>query len=178
VKWIEPADAKVVEAVVAAFRDSAECSRERLSAISQRDWGRSYYWLDASGLALYFLNQLETLAIEDAIPSATFDRLQQNFAENRVRSAAMFAEFASINQALHAAGVDYATLKGFTLSPESCPHPSLRRQLDFDFLVDGSQLELCRKILAESGYVLTAATRTTWEFKAGATELGSMKDSR
>lgn len=175
-KWIEPADAKVVEAVVAAFRESAEGSRQRLSTISRRDWVRSYYWLDASGLALYFLNQLETLAIEDAIPAETFDRLQKNFAENRVRSSAMFAEFASINQALHAAGVEYANLKGFTLSPESCPHPSLRRQLDFDFLVDGNQLELCRNILVERGYVLTAATRTTWEFKAGATQLGSMKD--
>jgi hypothetical protein len=175
-KWRVTADAKVVEAVVAAFRDSAECSRQRLSAISQRDWVRSYHWLDASGMALYFLNQLETLAIEDAIPAATFDRLQQNFAENRVRSSAMFAEFASINRAFHAAGVDYANLKGFTLSPESCPHPSLRRQIDFDFLVDGSQLELSRKILVESGYVRTAATSTTWEFKAGATELGSMKD--
>jgi hypothetical protein len=72
--------------------------------------------------------------------------------------------------------VNYANLKGFTLSPESCPHPALRRQIDFDFLIEGSQLELCRKILAESGYVRTAATRTTWEFKAGATELGSMKD--
>jgi hypothetical protein len=175
-KWSEPADVKVIEAVVASFRDSAERSRARLSAISQRDWVRSYFWLDASGLTLYFLNQIKTLAIEDSIPVATLERFQQNFADNRVRSSAMFAEFTSINQAFHAAGVDYANLKGFTLSPESCPHPSLRRQLDFDFLVDGSHLERCREILVQSGYVRTAATKTTWEFKAGTTELGSMKD--
>jgi hypothetical protein len=175
-KWSEPADVRVVEAVVAAFRDSAERSRERLSAISQRDWVRSYFWLDASGLTLYFLNQLETLAIKDSIPVATLERFQQNSADNRVRSSAMFAEFASINQEFHAAGVDYANLKGFTLSPESCPHPALRRQLDFDFLVDGSHLDICRKILVEDGYVLTAATKKTWEFKAGITEPGSMKD--
>ena len=174
-KWSQPADARVVEAVVAAFRDSAECSRERLSAISQSDWVRSYYWLDASGLALYFLNHLETLDIEDSIPLATLERLQQNFADNRVRSSAMFAEFASINQAFYAAGADYANLKGFTLSPESCAHPALRRQIDFDFLVDGSHLELCQEILVERGYVRTAATKTTWEFKAGVSELGSMK---
>jgi hypothetical protein len=175
-KWSEPANVRVVQAVVAAFRDSADRSRERLSAITQRDWARSYFWLDASGLTLYFLNQLEMLAIEDSIPVATLERLRQNLADNRLRSSAMFAEFASINQAFHAAGVDYANLKGFTLSPESCPHPALRRQLDFDFLVDGSHLEICREILVESGYVLTAATKTTWEFKAGLTEQGGMKD--
>jgi hypothetical protein len=72
--------------------------------------------------------------------------------------------------------VDYTNLKGFTLSPESCPMPSLRRQLDFDFLVDGSHLELCRKILIEAGYLLTGATKTTWEFKAEAFELGGMEN--
>jgi hypothetical protein len=175
-KWSEPANVGVVEAVVAAFRDSAGRSRERLLTIRRRDWVRSYYWLDASGLALYFLSQLETLAIEDAIPVPVLERLKQNFADNRIRSTAMFAEFTAINQAFHAAGVDYANLKGFTLSPKSCPDPALRRQLDLDFLVDGSHLELCRDILVGGGYMQTAATNKTWEFKAGATELGSMKD--
>jgi hypothetical protein len=175
-KLREPADGRVVEAVVGAFRDSAEQSEERLSTISQRAWSRSYYWLDASGLTLYFLNRLETLAIEDAIPVATLRRLQQNLADNRRRSHEMFAEFSTLNRAFQAAGVDYTNLKGFTLSPESCPMPALRRQLDFDFLVDGNQLKLCKEILIEAGYMLTAATRTTWEFKAAASELGGMED--
>ena len=67
-KLREPADGRVVEAVVGAFRDSAERLEERLSAIGQRAWSRSHFWLDASGLTLYFLNRLETLAIDDAIP--------------------------------------------------------------------------------------------------------------
>jgi hypothetical protein len=176
VRFREPVDERVVEAVVGVFRDSAERSEERLSTISQRAWARSYYWLNASGLTLYFLNRLETLAIENAIPATTLRRLQQNMVDNRRRSQAMFAEFASLNRAFQAAGVDYANLKGFTLSPESCPMPELRRQLDFDFLVDGSHLEHCRKILVEAGYIRTAATKTTWEFKAEASELRSMKD--
>jgi hypothetical protein len=176
VKLREPADGRVVEAVVGAFRDSAERSEERLSTISQSVWARSYYWLDASGLTLYFLNRLETLGIEEAIPVETFRRLQQNFADNSRRSDAMFLEFVSLNRSFQAAGVDYTNLKGFTLSPESCPMPALRRQLDIDFLIDGSHLELCREILVEAGYILTAATRTTWEFKAVASELEGMKD--
>ena len=175
-KLREPADGRVVEAVVGAFRDSAERAGERLSTIRQRAWARSYYWLDASGLALYFLNRLETLGIEEAIPVETLRRLQQNFADNRRRSHAMFVEFVSLNRAFQAAGVDYANLKGFTLSPESCPMPALRRQLDIDFLVDGTHLEPCRKILVEAGYILTGATKTTWEFKAAASQLEGMKD--
>jgi Uncharacterised nucleotidyltransferase len=148
VRFREPVDERVVEAVVGVFRDSAERSEERLSTISQRAWARSYYWLNASGLTLYFLNRLETLAIENAIPATTLRRLQQNMVDNRRRSQAMFAEFASLNRAFQAAGVDYANLKGFTLSPESCPMPELRRQLDFDFLVDGSHLSTAGKFLS------------------------------
>jgi Uncharacterised nucleotidyltransferase len=176
VKLREPADERVVAAVVGALRDSAERSEERLSAIGQRAWARSYFWLDASGLALYFLNRLENLAIEDAIPVITLRRLQQNLADNRRRSHAMLAEFASLNRAFQTAGVDYANLKGFTLSPESCPTPELRRQLDFDFLVDGSHLGICREILVDAGYILTGATKQTWEFKGETSELGGMEN--
>ncbi len=175
-RWSESADRGVVEAVIAAFHDSAESSYERLSALRYFDWKRSYHWLDASGMALYFLNQLQALGIEGALPSATLGRLRQNLADNRRRSAFMLAEFGAINRAFLEAGVKYCNLKGFTLSPGYCPDPTLRCQLDFDFLVDGQHLELCRRILAQTGYVLTAATKTVWEFKAGCSELARMED--
>src|ERR1700761_797853 len=124
-KWRQPADRKAVEAIVATFRDPAEALRRRLEGVPQRDWVRSYYWLDASGLALYFLNQLQALGIEDALPDTVLSRLYQNLADNRVRVDAMFAEFTALNHAFQSAGVDYANLKGFALSPESCPNPSL-----------------------------------------------------
>ncbi len=169
-KWREPGDPKVAQAIVATFRDSAETSSRRLVALHERDWHRTYFWLDASGLALYFTDQLAVLGIEDAIPAAVLSRLKQNLADNRARCAATFAEFAAINQEFQAAGVDYANLKGFSLSPESCPDPALRRAMDFDFLVDGAHLEICTQILASRGYIRTAATYKTWEFKAGASE--------
>ena len=175
-KWRQPADRSVVEAVIATFRDSPERSRRRLSTIRERDWVRSYFWLDASGLALYFLDQLETLRIEDAIPAATLGRLKQNLADNRVRTSAMFTEFVSINQAFKTAGVDFANLKGFMVSPESCPDPVLRRAMDFDFLVDGSDLETCKEILMNFGYLRSGATDKEWEFKAGTSQRASMKD--
>jgi hypothetical protein len=174
--WSAPAERRVVEAVIASFCDSAERSQQRLSALKYRDWMRSYYWLDASGMALYFLDQLQSLGIEGSLPAATLGRLRQNAKDNGARSSSMFAEFRAINRALLQAEVRFCNLKGFTLSPDSCPYPALRCQLDFDLLVDGDHLERCREILAETGYVRTAANRTVWEFKAGLSELARIED--
>lgn len=175
-RWSAPADRRVVDAIVATFCDPAERSHERLFAFEHRDWVRTYHWLDASGMALYFLDELQTLDIEDALPVAVLDRLRQNFADNQIRSSVMFTEFTAINRAFQQAGVLYSNVKGFTLSPESCPNPALRCQLDLDFLVDSHHLKLCQEILAETGYQLTAATGTVWEFKAESSELASIED--
>ncbi len=175
-KWSGRAKKQVVEAVVAAFHDSAEMSAERLSRFTARDWQRSYHWLDASGMALYFLDQLESLHIENALPAATLERLRGNLADNRQRGSAMLVEFASLNQAFQRAGLVYANLKGFSLSPESCPRPELRCQLDFDFLIDGTQLDLARNVLSKTGYELIAATPDVWEFNAGSDELTRITD--
>jgi Uncharacterised nucleotidyltransferase len=175
-KWRQRASRNVVEAVVAAFRDPAEASLRRLWEIRPHEWKRSYHWLDSSGMALYFLDQLESLHFETVLPPTTLARLRGNLDDNRARSSAMFAEWASLNQSFQAAGLMYANLKGFTLSPESCPRPELRCQLDFDFLVDGAQLGVYRNLLAETGYELVAATPDVWEFKAGSSEMVNVKD--
>ena len=175
-KWRARADRRVVEAVIGIFRESAEHSAQRLARLTHRNWVRSYYWLDASGMALYFLERLKGLEIEDAVPAATLERLEQNLAHNRLRSTTMFAEFCSLNRAFLSAGVQYVNEKGFSLTPESCPDLSLRTQLDFDFIVDGRDLNLCREILKKKGYVHTTATANEWQFEAGSSELARIED--
>src|ERR1700722_6870445 len=175
-KWRQRASRNVVEAVVSVFRDPAETSLRRLWEIRPHEWKQSYHWLDASGMALYFLDRLESLHLETVLPATTLSRLRGKLGDTRERSSAMFAEFASLNQSFQAAGLLYANLKGFTLSPESCPRPELRCQLDFDFLVDGAQLNLYRDLLRETGYELVAATPDVWEFKAGSSEMVNVKD--
>jgi hypothetical protein len=175
-KWSARANKQVVEAVVAAFHDSAEMSAHRLSGLTARDWQRSYHWLDASGMALYFLDRVESLHLDNHVPAATLERLRGNLADNRQRSSTMLVEFASLNQSFQRAGLVYANLKGFSLSPESCPRPELRCQMDFDFLIDGTQLDLARNILSKTGYELIAATPDVWEFKAGSDELTRITD--
>ena len=175
-KWRQRANKKVVEAVVAVFRDSAEASSRRLSTFKLGDWQQSYYWLDASGMALYFLDRLESLQIENALPPATLLRLRQNLADNRARGAALFAEFVSLNETFQAAGLQYANLKGFTLSPDSCPRPECRCQFDLDFLVDGAHLNIYQGHLGKAGYELAASTPDVWEFKAGSSSLARIED--
>ena len=74
--WSARASKKVVEAVVSTFRDPADESLRRLSALRASEWQRSYHWLDASGMALYFLDKVESLHMESALPAATLERLQ------------------------------------------------------------------------------------------------------
>ncbi len=175
-RWSAPADGRVVQAVIATFCDSAAHSYERLAALDDRAWARSYFWLDASGMALYFFDQLQALEIEGALPAATLARLRNNLADNRRRASFMFEEFTYLNQQFLGAGVRFCNLKGFTLSPDSCPHPALRCQLDFDFLIDGRDQGLCREILERAGYVLTVATSREWQFEAGSSEIARMED--
>lgn len=175
-KWSQPADRRVVEAVVASFREPVEGLHELLSALSLRQWEQSYYWLDASGVALYFFSRVQDLALADTIPSATWARMKQNLADNKIRSASMFREYVDLNQAFQQQGIDYCNLKGFTLYPESCPDSTLRYQSDFDFLVDGEHLEACHSILSKRGYVVRGSTSTVREYKTDGHQLADIAD--
>ena len=96
-KWSGRANRKVVEAVVATFHDSAEEVCSPSIGVEARDWQRSYHWLDASGMALYFLDQVESLHIESALPAATLATAsRQSRRQPASEAPTMFAEFASL----------------------------------------------------------------------------------
>ena len=175
-KWSQPADRNVVEAVVATFCEPVERVRTLLLPLRARQWERTYYWLDASGMALYFLDRVKSDGMADAVPASVIARLEQNFTDNRDRSANTFREFAGLNSALEQAGVEFCNLKGFTLSPDSCPDMALRCQLDIDLLVDGRHLEQCREVLVGRGYALRGSTNTVWEFKTERDDLPKIAD--
>jgi len=174
--WSISADEKIVDAVVSTFRDPPNQAIERLSAVSREEWERAYPWLIASGMALYFLHQVQNLRLEEFVSVRMIGRLRQNLTDNRMRTNCLMEEFIAINRELLQHGVRYCNVKGFTLSPGYCPDPALRNQLDFDFLVDERDLELCRCILSEMGYTRTMATGVVWEFKAGSSRSARMAD--
>ena len=165
--WRQPSDPGLAEAVVASFRQSRDEAIRDLSRFNASAWRKTWYWLDASGLPLYFLQRAEQAGFIDAIDDATVLRLRGKHQTNRERTAALFEEFIAINRAFLHERVIYANLKGFTLTPHSCPSPELRLQLDLDFLVPGQYLKKCRAVLESRGYELTGVNASSWEFKAG-----------
>ena len=158
-----------IEAIIACFRESSASSFERLANIPLDAWQQAEAWLDTSGMSFYFLEHLRAFGHSSVLPSDALQRLEEKLAQNRVRCADMIKEFLAINQAFFDEEISFINLKGFTLSPTSCPDIDLRRQADLDFLVDPQHLDSARKLLEDRGYVVTGSTMRTLEMKIGIT---------
>lgn len=144
------------ESIVAFLSFSSDhCdSVKAMARVSPRKWERVLQWLDDSGLAFYFLQKLKDNKATGAIPALALHRLEQNFAANQLRMEDMTRQFDSINKRFNAAGVRYAALKGFSLTPQFCPRAPLRYQGDLDYLLDDESFPAARQVLTDSGYVL------------------------
>jgi Uncharacterised nucleotidyltransferase len=101
--------------------------------------------------------------------------LEQNLTDNTERTRGMLAELDVIQRKLQNAGVRYAVLKGFSLWPYSVPHPQLRSQLDLDFLIAESDIEMAVRVVNNRGYHLFAKSGSSWEFKIGKIREASLK---
>jgi hypothetical protein len=156
--------AETVVATLCGLDPSA--TRATLPCFTLRDWERSYYWLDASGVALYFLEAVKAQGLQRLIPLEVARRLEQNQADNQGRTADLFEEFVKINETFCSSGVRYVTLKGFSLTPDYCRDLSLRYQLDLDFLISPTDELKCRELLEQMGYRLKSPSGYAMEFKA------------
>jgi hypothetical protein len=169
---------RLAETVITVFQNDTkeEVLYALLAAFSERTWLQNCNWLDASGLALYFLRRIKELHVEGAVPVKFLQRLEKNAADNRDRSASMFAEFIKINKIFLDADLTYINLKGFTLIPDACSDAALRCQFDLDFSLLRSDLSRCEKILEEQGYRLSGIGNDVREYKSGSQQLPQIKN--
>src|SRR5579862_2735954 len=170
-------DRQLAATVIATFRDTdAARQEERLKRFATRRWQRNFRWLDASGLALYFLRTLRTRNLDDCVPAPVLYQLEQRYDSNQQRTAFLFEEFERINTAFREAVVEYVNLKGLTLLPDYCPDLSLRYQMDCDFLVAKRHAPQCAGVLASLGYAQIAANDHVMEFKTDNGRTPQMRD--
>src|ERR1700761_7457828 len=123
-------------AIVAAFTPIASeelaCT---LGGYSARDWRGLGNWPHASGLALYFLDELKFRGIANALPADLLQGFLWNQVDNRERTAALAREFVSLNSQFASLNLDYLCVKGFSLGTAYCKDMTLRSQFDLDFWV-------------------------------------------
>ena len=169
---------RLAEAIVTTFfREGVSRNNEStLAPFTLRDWEHTCGWLNASGLALYLLDRIRRMGLEEMVPGKILGRLNQNQRDNQARTDDMFLEFVKINAEFQRANVRYLNLKGLTLVPRYCIDPALRFQLDLDFLVDEVDAKSCSEILMGFDYLPVARSGNTWEFKANGQSIPSMRD--
>lgn len=159
---------------VVSERSQEDC--ELLSQVTVHEWRELLHWLDVSGMALYFFDQLREMGHSMLLPDYVRQRLEQNLADNTIRTQGMIDEAADIRDAFSGAGLRFALLKGLSLSPDSVMRPELRSQLDIDFLLMPKEMEAAAKILENRGYYQHAASKRSREFKTYAVPSGSLAD--
>jgi hypothetical protein len=167
---------RLKDAIIAAFTESAPSMRVQLDEFSVCDWKKIMFWLDVSGLALYLLDQLILLGVEDCVPWEILMRLWQNLDDNRKRTASLFNEAIAVNEEFRKRKITFALLKGITLWPESVPNIALRCQVDLDLLVRDSDATEANAALGRLGYEVCAVSGNTREYKAGAFGTTTLKD--
>jgi len=139
--------------VLSALRPVPDISRLDVLRRSSRSQLRKLLrWLDQSGLALYFLTQLQDHNAVDRVPENFSRALDYRLQANRQRTLAMLGDFERLVESFRQNDVHFCALKGFTLTPEFCRSADLRHQTDFDFLVAEGSLEKAKHAMRCRGY--------------------------
>lgn len=146
-------DSQTKLAIVTALRQEPDFSELRSLPSPDSSTGRHLLqWLDRSGLALLFLQQLQRHSVMSRLSDSWRHALGQRLTANVVRTRDMLDEAQRLNAAFSSFGVAAAVLKGITLVPDFCDDLALRHQVDFDFLVNPAQVHQAADALRSLGY--------------------------
>lgn len=164
---------RLAERITEFLRHDQAGDASLLQGFPSGEWKRVLPWLDASGLALYFLNRLEKLDGGSMLPTVILTRLRQNQRDNCIRASAFLDEMQVIHQSFDANGVQFALLKGYSLVSEYCPAPELRHQCDLDYLIAEDNLHRASSILHAMGYSRVRKGPGTYTFSRSTGDLPS-----
>jgi hypothetical protein len=169
---------ELATAIVQSFSQSAP--RALLSRFSDSDWRSVDTWLNTSGMALYFLHRLKESGCEGSIPKAVLADLEMKAQQHKEQVDEQFAEFTAIVGLFQEHGLPFAVQKGYSLVPDYTPDPTLRLQMDFDFLVSSEAVGACNQLLLARGYELiflwSDAYQGEWKFRKGETGYPTLSD--
>ncbi|MBZ5544179.1 MAG: nucleotidyltransferase family protein [Acidobacteriia bacterium] len=146
---------KIAQEILGTLQISGKpCNcRKGLAGIRPGQWEGALSWLRRSGLALYWWSRIRSGQAEGSVPETIRGRFDDDRRENGARLSAMTEEFQTLLNLFKDAGVPYAVLKGFALTPEYCPDPALRNQYDFDFLVDAGSVPRIDNALRQAAFI-------------------------
>jgi len=163
------------DAIVASFSATRGEAIPRLDGFTEADWQSVLWWLDISGMAIYFLDQMQRLGSEGMIPSKIRASLEERLQRNRFRIQALKEEACAQAGVFERENIPYALLKGITLTPESVSDSALRCQTDLDFLVSSEGADFAIRSIQSRGYQLYARSGITMEFRAGSIGLPDLR---
>lgn len=156
------------EAIVASFALDPESACIRLAGFEESDWRSVLWWLDISGMAIYFHHRAREVGAASLLPQDVEAGLAQRLSNNQIRIKALLDEARTLATWFQTGNIPYALLKGITLTPHSVPLSALRTQADLDFLIADRFSELAIHYVHRLGYRLHARNGNTLEFRAGA----------
>jgi len=160
--------AALKEAIVASFALDPDLARMRLAGFEEPDWLSVLWWLDISGMAIYFYRRACEIGAEGLLPRDVEAGLAQRLNNNRVRIKSLLHESRVLATWFQGGNIPYALLKGVTLTPHSVQESALRSQVDLDFLIADEFVNLAIHYVHRLGYCLQAKCGNALEFRAGA----------
>lgn len=162
-----PRTSALKEAIVASFVLAPDTARTRLRGFEESDWLSVLWWLDISGMAIYFYHRASEIGGGPLLPQRVEAGLAQRLHNNRVRMKSLLDESRVLAMWFQVGNIPYALLKGVTLAPHSVPEMALRSQADIDVLIANEFADLAVHFVHRLGYRLHARSGGTLEFRAG-----------
>ena len=153
--------ASVVNFLAAPSRSAAEA----LAPLALRHWNRKRHWLVVSGLALYFWDELRRNSWHDVLPREIATWLADLWEASGQRIRELTTDLLQLNEMFSALQLPYANWKGLAASPDFCPDPRLRMQLDFDFVIEPGSENIFGAALEQSGYHLVGVEDREFQYE-------------